>query len=1236
MESLPGFEDYIYAVDNELAIEYIDYADYLVAQSSYENIIEDYLSGKIFKKNNPINSNDLRELLFAFTYIQNEGNIDMLYDTLANFDDLAQQLNIETLDKTQTLYDNWLVVYDHQLNLTLQRANLVKKDIEQLEMFEKDYHISKPTVDTSHFESFIEVDDQIIDLTALFDVFQMSEYFPVIWYPTKKLLKIHSSYKGNVSFTLDSTKKETLYVLYGNNKTAEIHVEDDQFKITTTLMGKKDREDLIELFNHFPFKLDNLHENRVILTYQMKFQYPVSININSFLYAIMLNGFFSRYFHIMESNTLSTTNYIRLRYIFPFIGTNSEIIAFQLRGERTLEPTSQSRSRLTVSQVEEDVEEFIEIRIQALNHELVKDYVEIIGMFLAHYLREQEKINAIVSEFIQENEPLVNPKTRSTISRRSEAASRLSASRPSASRPSASISSGTQKERIVKSLAEEPLKRYFISDEKAVKELKEHLELSNDYSRQCSQLNQPRVIKPELVDKFNEEKFLVNNTLYKRLALPFQVGNKTVYLGCPNDEFPFIGIRATRGNKIVPCCYGEDQNVEGKHLYKYMKGSDISINRFFSSSNLQSLNILPPGTTGILPDSLKGLFKIFNPDMDYLRYGSVAGLQTFLHAILLSLDDEYIKLVKRSGGSRNDDLESYVTQKRQVMANEMTDSMLNTLREALPDMTYAEMRELIRNEATYIDPKIFITLFENYFNIRLLVLELDENKRITLIQPDYMIFRGSYPVSYKDNPISSLNKNQPQEEVPLVAVFGQRNIRTVVPQWELIVHQEKSAESEDKKQGIIRVAFEGEITERLTFFFLDKIPTYQLYFDHNQRTMYLSDRLWFNVNALLRRLSFISKIELRGQSVDSLGKTRVLYFNSFSLMIPPITPLAIPIIEDEPYNKNNSKHIEIFSKLFGKIRNVHRSSQGLYWRVDWTPDSTDPIEMRISYLFKPIIEFKHSYDTLIEAEIEDYQTIPVWKEITYFRKTAKRLQRLLCYLFLKYMEQENYFRVENVSLNLQEWQEKIILDENVIYDFSSLYGRYPEGEYVNVLDELRGTGLVDVNRDVIVLNNEIVKKNLLSYIKRWCLNREGVLIDRLYQVEIEGFYETSSDFKQWNNTRIYVGDNAVKAYIAEQRNIAPPEIVKGPFRQISLLQPVDRWEYAALRSVSWQEEKINAYQPSSSIPQMGEMTETELERSVGTTNTTGLLYYIKDQAPGRGIARAVYKAIIPLADNVKY
>lgn len=1235
MESLPGFEDYIYAVNNELAIEYIDYANYLVAQSSYETILEDYLSDKIVKNNMTITSNDLRDLLFAFTHIQNEDNIDDLYNKLVEYSELAERLNLQTLDRTQSLYDNWLLVYERQLSLTLQRADLIRKDIDRLERFEKEYRISKPTVDTSHFESIIDVDEHINDLTALFDVFQMSEYFPALWYPTKKLLKTHSSYKGNASFTLDSLKNETLYILYGNNKTAEIHIEDGQFKITTTLMGKTDRDDLIDLFSNFPFKLDNLHENRVILTYQMKFEYPVSININSFLYAMMLDGFFSRYFHIMESNTLSTTNYIRLRYIFPFLGTNSEVIAFQLRGERTLEPTSHSRSRLTVSQFEEDVDEFIEIRIQALNHEAVKDYVEIIATFLAQYLREQEKVNAIVAEFTQDNEPLVNPKTRSTISRRSEAASRLSASRPSVSRPSSSIPSGAQKERIVKSLAEEPLKRYFISEDKAVKEIREHLELPSDYSRQCSQFNQPRVIRPELVNQFNEEKFLVDNVVHKRLALPFQVGDNTVYLGCPNDEYPFIGIRATRGNKIIPCCYGENQNVEGKHLYKYLKGSDVSINRFFSSSNLQSLNILPPGTTGILPDSLKGLFKIFNPNMDYLRYGSVPGLQTFLHAILLSLDDDYIALVKRSGSSRNNDLEAYVIQKRQRMAEEISDAMLNTLKEALPDMTYEEMRELIRNERIYVDPKIFITLFENYFKIRLLVLELDENKKITLVQPDYMIFRGSYPVSYKDDPIPSLNKNQPSEDIPLVAVFGQRNIRTVAPQWELIVHQERSAESEDKKKGIIRVAFEGEITERLTFFFLDKIPTYQLYFDQNQRTMYLSDRLWFNVNALLRRLSFITKIELRGQSIDTLGKTRVLYFNAFSLMIPPITPLAIPIIEDEPYNKNNVKHIGIFSKLFGKIRNVHRSSQGLYWRVDWTPESTDPIEMKISYLFKPTTEFKHTYDTLINSEIEDYRTIPVWKQIAYFRKTAKRLQRLLCYLFLKYLEQEDHIRIEDVTFNLQEWQEKFIIDENVIYDFSSLYGLYPEGEYVNVLDELRPTGLVDKNRDVIILTNETVKKNLFSYVKRWCLNREGVRIDRLYQVRIEGFYETSSDFKQWNNTRIYVGENAVKAFLAEQRNVASPEIVKGPFRQISLLQPVDRWEYAALRSVSWQEEKINSYQPSFRIPQMGKMTEAELERSAGTTNTKGLLYYIEDQAPGRGIARPVYKAIIPLADNVK-
>lgn len=1215
---LPGFGDYIYARENDLPIEYIDYADYLVSESSYTSIIEDFISGKIQKDGMAITTNDLKDLLFAFTYRSNINDLTELYKSLNEVGAL-QTLNLESENRLQVNYSDWLDGYINSLSMTEKRYDAIMRDIENLEEFgaRDEYVIPAPNIDTSHFESNIEVSDQINDLTSLFDIFQLSESFPALWYPSKMLFKTHISYKGNADFTFDSTKRETLYVLYGN-KTAEIHVEDDKFKITTTLMGKKDREDLIKIFNNFPFPLENLQEDRVILTYQMKFDYPVSININSFLYTFMLNGFFSRYFHIMESNTLSTTNYIRLRYIFPFPDEFSEVISFQLRGNQTLETSRQSKSHISLSHVENEPEEFIEIRIQALSHDLVIDYVKIIARFIAVYLKQQEQADAIVSFFTPDNEPLINPKTRSTLSRRSV----TSSVRPSSSRS----------ERVFKSA--NPIQRYFVSDDTAVKEIREHLKLPSNYSGQCTRTKQPRVIASHLVEEFNKETFKINDKTYQRLAIPFQVEDKTIYIGCPDDRYPFIGIQSTRGNKIIPCCYRDDQNIEGKHLYNYLKGYDITTNRIFSSSTFQSFNIVPPATTGILPDSLDGLFKLFDPRIEFLRYGSVGGYQTLLHSILLATDEDYVNLAKRSGGSRNNDLDKYAMKVRHEIASAVTDDHLNVMKEVLPDLTYEEIRNILIDENSYIDPCLFIPLFEFYFGIRLLIFEMDEEKKIKLVQPDYMIFRGSYPVSYKSDLTFSLVKNRPYESIPLVAVFGQKNIRTSVPQWELIIHQERDSGSDESKKGQFRVIIEGEIADQLVMFFLDKVPTYQLHFDREQRLLNLSDRLWFNVHALLKWLSRISNIELRGQSIDTLGKTRVLYFNSFSLMIPPISPLPVRKIDDEPFNKNKVTNIKTLEKLFGKVKNVYRNHEGLFWRVDWIPGSESSNDMKISYFFRPVDKFEYSYEQIINTEIENFQTIPVWKEIAYYRKTAKRLHRILCYTFLKYMQQENNIRVEDVQILLDQWSDAFVLDEDVIYDFSNLYGNYPQGEYTDVIEQLRGTGLVHQTRDVLVLPSKKAQDNLFSYIKRWCLNREGVIIDRLYQVGIKGFYETTSDFKQWNNTRVYVGKNAVKAYLVERRNTSPPEVVKGPYKQISLLQTVDRWEYAALRSVSWQEDKINTVAPFEKIPKMKKMSEDELKRSAGITDTSKLLHYVEDQAPGRGIARPIYKAIIPLADGV--
>lgn len=1199
MEKLPGFNDYEYASFAKIPIADVKFNQYLVAETSYKEILED----------ETLTPEELRHVLLAYTVKDRIDRADFL-NLKRNVDDPELNLGDEF---TFQDYSDWAINYLEEIEETKKKFELLSDDYQRMNFEEENFYITDPVLDTLHFESVLEVPENIRSMTSFFDVFNVSQMFPCLWFPEKNLFKVHSSYKGDASFINNSMKNDTIYVLYLGNKTGEIFRDDnDEFRIKILLASQNERDNLIDLFNFFPFKLETLNENDAILTYQIRFNEPRYINVESFVYTVMLNGFFSRYLHIMETTNLSSSNFIRLRYIFPFEDTDSKVIPFQLRGNMDIARNVSSKSRL-VSTNQEESEGFVEIRIQAESDEVVRPYIEIISHLISEYLNIQPLTNAIVPNFIAENQHLMNSKTRVSLSRGSVSAG---ASRSTSSRK-------------ITNLSNLPMSNFFI-DEKvsAIKSLRNYIDLPDVYTSDCTAVKQPRVVKEDKIDEFNSQEFLINDQIYHRLAIPFpSIENPEVYLGCQGNEYPFIGIRNNRNNKVIPCCYAEDQNIPGKPLHSYLQGKVTETTRLFSTATLHTSSILPQGTSGDVQEILGQLFKIYRPQNTFFRYGSVNGNQSFLHALLMARDEEYSKLLSIGGGGRSEVLDQYVTDYRIDLANNLSDEELNVLKETSPDSSYEELRGIIRDRTKYLDPRVFIPLFEYLFDTRLLVFEMDEEKKISLVQPDYLIFRGGYPVSY--SPDLTTDKT----EWKMICIFGQKNLRTSYPQWELIVQRKKEGFSGDKTR--ILVDFDEELSERMVAFFLDNIPTYQFNINQENRMTYLSDRLWFNPYAFIKKLRRIKGFRIRGQSIDTLGKVRVLYFEKFSLMIPTISPLPVKIIDDEPYNRNKASIITPLSKLLGKVMYAHQDKNGFFWKVSWTPDQAEgvksPVEMRISLLFEPVKQLNAEYNEIVIEENEDLNPIPIWKEAIYYRRTAKRLERILTFLFLKYLSLSSD-RPEKIKENIEEWENDFIYDENVLYDFSSLHGFYPEGEYLDCLEELKDTGLVDQRK--IVLPNNNIYFNLMSYVKRWTLNREGIPFERLFQDHIEGFYEFPGDFIQSPGTRVYVGENAIRSFRSEKRNVLPPEVVKGPFKEISLLQTVANSEYAISRSVNWRREKINADFQLDALPTFGKMNLRDLKQSSGNTNTEKLLYYIEDQVAGRGIVKIMYKAIIPLAENI--
>ena len=168
-----------------------------------------------------------------------------------------------------------------------------------------------------------------------------------------------------------------------------------------------------------------------------------------------------------------------------------------------------------------------------------------------------------------------------------------------------------------------------------------------NYSRECAK-------RPTVVS--NQEAALLMETGEKPV-MPFPVFGEAEqrWYVCNHESHPYPGLRKNKlenRNKypFLPCCYIKDQDREGTKLRHYYLQTKLKPHQPVIQDVFLSNKILPPGLAGVLPENLKRLFQIINPNLEYqfLRFGINTNKNSLLEAVMVALNYNNLQFLEPS------------------------------------------------------------------------------------------------------------------------------------------------------------------------------------------------------------------------------------------------------------------------------------------------------------------------------------------------------------------------------------------------------------------------------------------------------------------------------------------------------------------------------------------------------------------------------------------------------------
>lgn len=382
-------------------------------------------------------------------------------------------------------------------------------------------------------------------------------------------------------------------------------------------------------------------------------------------------------------------------------------------------------------------------------------------------------------------------------------------------------------------------------------------------SRRCSH-------QPIVVNTVEEAK---NYADYMIFPLP-EDNTSRIYV-CDTSKKPkekHIGVQYRKDTETFePCCFFADQKTkDGSGYNKYMKYLDTGElpdkayqkqQRLIKTKKFLTFDDMSPN---LVHKKVEDFFRLVDRD-DIIRMGTYRSKMSFLNC-----------LIREFNTKDHRSIESTRTIKQTIASKP---GMLSMVKQFMPQKTIDEIKDDFLHDATYIDPRIYTRLFEEYFNCN--IYTFNENGMIT---PSYSRCLIDYKISRP-------------KTMFIIEHFGAESDNAQYPQCEILAYEHL---------GSVYYAF-----------------------DNNSKAVSVASRVFQDLTnsyfmGVSQDLFELPSPYPKKQVFDEHGKVSAFYFenNIFAYTRKPFPPLPIVSTTDTYYHKQT---LDMIKKVF---RNFEDTGHG--------------------------------------------------------------------------------------------------------------------------------------------------------------------------------------------------------------------------------------------------------------------------------------------------------------------
>ena len=231
-----------------------------------------------------------------------------------------------------------------------------------------------------------------------------------------------------------------------------------------------------------------------------------------------------------------------------------------------------------------------------------------------------------------------------------------------------------------------------------------------NYRRSCG--HPPRIVEKEEADTLEDV------MLYPKTPEE----GKQHYYTCDDQKYKYIGLTDNKDPTItkynfVPCCYPRDQKITGAFTkyneYYHNIGIDKGAGRqqkFIKTNKILSYEIY--GSLEPFQD-VNMLFDGINNDDEnyhYIRFGVDRSKFSFVQCVFEAVGKKY--------KDENERLREIKEEIEKILSD---DSLLASGRQEFPDKSVEIIRNILKDENTYFDPKLLIHILELYYKCKIYI-----------------------------------------------------------------------------------------------------------------------------------------------------------------------------------------------------------------------------------------------------------------------------------------------------------------------------------------------------------------------------------------------------------------------------------------------------------------------------------------------------------------------------------